>query len=953
MKSKVKFAINSSYRIKHADIVGIFQVIRVSGGRYHMFSNDLDKDLKLTKAELTKAIEDAGGSVGDISQAVVRIPTTTPQQFIDYKKEWCDQNLDHYNKDYRPKMKAMIENVEIGAMYYYGSGSYRMRDVYRVDNIIKRPSKHKPKKGEAQEFEYICIIKVWNWREKTWGGKPNTYEEYAYQVELGEFVREARFPKLTKPPLELYKEADTALASGDISKYQLDVDERREAQGPDTQIMHLGSKTALEAIHSDLEARRDHAEIVMETMHMIIEQKKRDLEQATRSITQRLAGQIELFKKKIKKIFRVITTLELYLGIDEEIVQILEGPPAPVDDPICIRQAIMFMDEEFGDPWDDGQGMEWKDLSAFGDWLVRNGNYKKVMPESKSIAAFKVRRNEKERSGNPYWVARMAEQDNWTFLVMRNGDNIYRLVTDKIEFRPRLFPKRKELQQLFELWKVADAAEEKEREADRKEREKNRAKFRSQEDIDEDEAEEKGSDYSDTRVSFGSYDEEREAIKKKFGETDFSGSYNKSGDIKEYAEDHVFFYKMRFTLFQGVIERTQIFHPMSEPIKLFDDDFIDRGLVRLIYDDELTLPSGRKSFWEWMRDMNSKIDYGSRIILSHNWGFISSFVRDGGDSAKDAYYARKERGNRLDDRYGNGEGFSNLPDDPNPGMYYVKKGNRWEWVEVMIDNPYWNPNLFTTPDETGYAPDYQTEKKPKDPSKWLGMNNKKDYGKHVHSHTWMSYEDQVKWFGKVVRDERGFPFEQKEGSHVYNVFKNPKRIQKYEWEDVWEWKNGDRVVTGKRPSFIRERVKVDFMCIRYNPKDKIEREGWTWKWDAEERKMNLSWKITHDDGFIINYDEIKIEDIDFYLNSRVDRRHYTNMMPLLWEVRKHLMVERESEADFKKLVQGEVLKASGVIPSDEQIDQACEDWKKNLKWKRAISHDDSKALRMITKRLTK
>ena len=77
------------------------------------------------------------------------------------------------------------------------------------------------------------------------------------------------------------------------------------------------------------------------------------------------------------------------------------------------------------------------------------------------------------------------------------------------------------------------------------------------------------------------------------------------------------------------------------------------------------------------------------------------------------------------------------------------------------------------------------------------------------------------------------------------------------------------------------------------------------------------------------------------------------MMPLLWEVRQQLEQEQAEEKDFKELVKAEVYKISGVIPSDEMVHRACEDWKKNLKWKRAITHDDQKALRMIVKSISK
>lgn len=865
--------------------------------------------------------------------SLIKVPIASPEKVASILRAFGEQEATRYNDEYAAKLLSKASQVQIGAMYYAGQINYRsFYDVYILDNIIQRPIQgKKSKKNKEPKYEFICLVRAWDWEKKVWTGLRNRLPEFAHEISLSDFLKDIHLPKLSRHPDDLYKEASEALASGDVSAYSLVADELESENGPDTKLMHLGSKETLENMHQSLEVRKNHAELVRMTMEMVIAQKKRELE----AIKDKLEGSIALFEKKIRKIFRVITTLELYLGIDEEIIQILEGPTAPAQDPICIRQGLMFMDEEFGDPWDDGQGVEWKDLSAFGEWLVRNGNYKKVLPESKCIAAFKVRRNPKQRSGNPYWVARMEDIDKYTFLVIRNGDNIYRLITEKIEFMPRLFPRKKELQQLLELWKEADRVEQKQRQEDQKQFNQDNANRFS--DPEEHESEVRNLEQQDYSETYFGTSGERSKAHEKYPDLSL-GNFSRTGEVKEYAEDHVFFYKMRFTLFQGIIERTSIFQPLPEPVKLFDHSAVEKGLVRLIYDDELTLPTGRPGFWEWMKAMNDQIDFGSRIVLSHNWGFISDFLK--GEGERDLYYAKKQVGNRFDDRFGDGTRFSRLPDDPGPGLYYVKKGTRWENVPKWIVNPHWRPELLTTPDEANYCPKEYEEECPKEIKAWYTEKEQRKYHAHITT-LYLSYTKQKELFGKVVSKA---PFPGYDSWRV-PVLKNPKHIQAH--------------LCVKDNTFNRfhhyqtEDKKVEYMCIRYNPKDKIDRIGWTWVFDAEERKNNLSWKITTDDAFILNYDLVTIEDIDFYLNSRVDRRHYIHMMPLLWEVRKQLEKERADESDFRQLVKGEVLKSIGVLPSDEQVNQECENWKRNLKWKRAIAHDDQKALRMIVKSLIK
>ncbi len=112
------------------------------------------------------------------------------------------------------------------------------------------------------------------------------------------------------------------------------------------------------------------------------------------------------------------------------------------------------------------------------------------------------------------------------------------------------------------------------------------------------------------------------------------------------------------------------------------------------------------------------------------------------------------------------------------------------------------------------------------------------------------------------------------------------------------------------------------------------------------------------EGHLIRIVEFKIEDVNFYLTNRIDRRHYLSMMPLLWQVKVEKEKEREQEKDFVTLVIGEMIKLYGdrVSTSDvlkrKHVWEAIEWWKaKKVKWKRPIKQDEAKALRMVISKL--
>jgi hypothetical protein len=762
---------------------------------------------------------------------------------------------DRYNNP--DDLLTKLNEINPGDMFFWSSD---YRDIMIVD-------------GFKYEQKYKCsylLYRNWDWETMAW----KTKQEESTFPDVLTYIKT---PRLHKHPLELIKEAEQALASGNVDAYVMSDGETDKMNGPETSLLALNSKENYESMKRDLEVKHDTALIMRRTMDVIISNKKRELEK----ITAKIQNSIIAFKKQIAKIYRVIVTLELYLGIQESIIQIQEGQPASVDDPIHIRQGLMYMDEEVGDPWDTGEGISWKQLSDFDQWLTRNDNYKKVIPEKKGIAAFKARREKRDTSyiDDAMVKMNMAEEDEATFLLMRNGDNLYRIITDKIEFRPRLFPKRNELQKAYELYRVAELAEE------------------------------KGDDHI--------WSDEERKLNDQFG-TDFEFKIgNTYEETKEMAEDHVFFYKMRFALLQGILERTQIFAPTPEPIKLFDAMTLERGLVRLVYDDELTLPSHRKEFWTWIHEINQQITFGSRIVLATDYNFKRTF--------KHGKYAHESHADRLDERYEalniKGEKNWNLPPPPTQGLYYVEERIVTENEPIWIDNPKFDPSKPKTPNEERVDP--------------FDKENKK-------FELYLTYTQQKYWFGKVIKKDTFEHFhkeksDDEKSAHV-PVDRNSEKIQ--------QW-----IMQGNNKKFLRHNVDYKRMCIRYNPKDEIQSRGWVWK-EPSERKNRISWLINTEDKFLLNYDLMKKEDLMFYIHSRIDRRHYIAMMPILAEVLKVIEKEEKDERDFKKLVKGEVYKKTHRMPADDEVDNAILEWKTGLKWKRAISHDDEKALRMIIKKLT-
>lgn len=137
-----------------------------------------------------------------------------------------------------------------------------------------------------------------------------------------------------------------------------------------------------------------------------------------------------------------IFTVELYAGLIEKTIQIKKGKPAPNDTKIHLFQRRHYMDEECLAEYEAG-GMDYKSIRDFDKWLTKKANLNRILPHSRCIVAFQVRRNTKDREGftlNDFIaIAQEIEADEKTFLYIRNGKQVFRLSTG-IDFGEQLFP---------------------------------------------------------------------------------------------------------------------------------------------------------------------------------------------------------------------------------------------------------------------------------------------------------------------------------------------------------------------------------------------------------------------------------------------------------------------------------------------------------------------------------
>lgn len=138
-----------------------------------------------------------------------------------------------------------------------------------------------------------------------------------------------------------------------------------------------------------------------------------------------------------------IYTIELYAGLTEDAEQCCEGDPADISEKLHVMQRRLYMDEESLLSYTGG-GLEFKGIGAFDEWISQPENRNRLLPFPRTLAAFRVRRNDKDREdGGDLWKAwvnfELEQADKLTFLYVRNGDQVWR-ITCNFDFDEMIFP---------------------------------------------------------------------------------------------------------------------------------------------------------------------------------------------------------------------------------------------------------------------------------------------------------------------------------------------------------------------------------------------------------------------------------------------------------------------------------------------------------------------------------
>lgn len=369
--------------------------------------------------------------------------------------------------------------------------------------------------------------------------------------------------------------SETALVKGDSFKLQ-----KKKLAEMTAKIHHMN--TAMEKKREELTS--------------LLEEKKAILDRKLHAIT-KLAGRLK----------EGIYTVNLYLGVEEEILQLRDGVPAPATEKVKIRQQVLYMDEECAVRANQG-GIDFSSVMEFDKWILKSKkNLDQLLPENKGIVALQIRREAKHYSDDIWLQAELEKRDRTTYLLIRNGEKLYRICPD-IHIMGHMFPLQDEFDDFF---------------------------------------------YTSDHWS-------REEPKLLRPGTE---AYMQS---MESADAHRRHYLRILLILQGLFDRTDVFQPIEGDRVNICDRREARDVLEFIRDAEMALPDGRERFRDWLKRINSQLAVGHRIIgrfddynvdmddrltprRAHRPDADTIYVIEG--RSNDAFVIRYKRGETIFTRY--------------------------------------------------------------------------------------------------------------------------------------------------------------------------------------------------------------------------------------------------------------------------------------------------------------
>lgn len=446
---------------------------------------------------------------------------------------------------------------------------------------------------------------------------------------------------------ELEPDPDSVI-NGEIERYQKEVNRlmgrvkdvtARLAVAPSPEL-YSGSETQALAIRNEGDQDMDaYKSALVKAKKDELPGLFKEIEEANESLASWMSAKVIPLQAQAEGMRDVIATIEdrifsveLYAGLTEQVIQVLDGEPAPIGAKVHLMQRRHYMDEECLAHYQAG-GMEFADIGEFDQWLAKPENLKRILPFPRCIVSFRVRRERKEREIVSFAdfinILGVEAADKATFLYIRNGEQLFCMRTE-LEFGEKLFPDldKAQLDGGGKLWaktfgsSIDGIITDNEYQGILEEHARRVKEFRVKKRAynaalktpeAKARAKAKGLKKPDTSCTdvpwpgHGWFSDPTEHYEP------FNPDNVNYDDIAKKIADDIKQHNRIALVLQGLLDRSPVLHP-HPPWQIWTNEGFEAAL-ELIYDESRTLPAGPKpNFEKYRRRLNASLKVGSVTV---------------------------------------------------------------------------------------------------------------------------------------------------------------------------------------------------------------------------------------------------------------------------------------------------------------------------------------------------
>lgn len=316
--------------------------------------------------------------------------------------------------------------------------------VREVENKLALTRKeHTPKVGDI----YMHRDEIYRLEKEV---SPGYFETSSYSFLQKEWVRNGDYHKIGVDSLKQYY---TLLLQPfeSILSHMDDEDPTHDENIPDENVetIALYSRDSIEGKIDEFHSKIDNIEATVLFKRARLEELRRISDGKVRALEEKVWA----LQKNVRRLNRVISIIEVYTGKGLKITQISEGQGCAEDTPLSIRQLILYMDEEVAIVDERGNGIDYKDIDKFYEWLKDKNNRDLIVPEQRCAVVMKPRRYNRHYSSDRVENEMLNRYNHESYIILRDGENVYVCYSDELYFSEAAIPTQAQIKGLSdESW---------------------------------------------------------------------------------------------------------------------------------------------------------------------------------------------------------------------------------------------------------------------------------------------------------------------------------------------------------------------------------------------------------------------------------------------------------------------------------------------------------------------